>query len=332
MVLEHPAPIDEAPLLLDEVPEPQPAQDEILVAVSVCGLCRTDLHVVEGELEPRLPRLIPGHQVVGRVVERGREARRFRDGDRVGVAWLHRSCGSCSYCRKDRENLCRAPLFTGWTAQGGYAERIKVPQAFAYPLPPSFGDEEAAPLLCAGIIGYRALQRSGVSEGGRLGLYGFGSSAHIALQVARHRGCAVYVCTRDERARRLALELGAVWAGGATDAPPEPLDGAILFAPAGDLVAPALRALRPGGTLACAGIHMSELAAMSYREHLFEEKVLTSVTANTRLDGEELLAVAAEIPIRPRTTPFKLEHANQALLELKRDGIRGSGVLLVSSG
>ncbi len=331
MVLHEPAPIGSAPLRLETLPDPVPGADEVVVDVSVCGICRTDLHVIEGDLEPRLSPVIPGHQVVGRVSRRGADARRFREGERVGVAWLHRSCGRCPPCLQGAENLCRSPLFTGWSAQGGFAERLTVPEAFAYAIPELFGDAEAAPLLCAGIIGYRALRRSRVEPGGSLGLYGFGSSAHIALQVARQRGCRVFVCTRDPRARELALELGAEWAGAAAEAPPEPLDSAILFAPAGELVPPALRALRPGGTLACAGIYLSEIPPLVYATELFEERTLTSVTANTRSDGEELLAVAAEIPLRPRITAFPLEQANRALEQLKRDGIRGSGVLTVGA-
>ena len=330
LVLHAPAPIETAPLRVETVADPVPAADEIVLEISVCGICRTDLHVVEGDLAPRSGPVIPGHQVVGRVAERGPQARRFGPGERVGVAWLHRSCGSCEFCRADRENLCRAPLFTGYSAPGGFAERVAVPEAFAYPIPDAFSDEQAAPLLCAGIIGYRALRRSHVESGQTLGLYGFGSSAHIALQLARHRGCRVLVCTRDARARKLALELGAAWAGGADEPPPEPLDGAILFAPVGTLVPPALRALRPGGTLACAGIHLSEIPPLDYASTLFDERTLTSVTANTREDGRELLAAAAEIPIQPRTTAFPLEQANEALAQLKNDGIRGSGVLTVS--
>jgi propanol-preferring alcohol dehydrogenase len=332
MVLEAPAAIEADPLELREVPEPEPGPGEIVVEVSVCGICRTDLHVVEGELPPQRRPVIPGHQVVGRVAARARDARRFREGDRVGIAWLHRTCGACAYCKSGDENLCRAPVFTGWHVDGGYAERARVPEAFAYALPDVFGDAEASPLLCAGIIGYRALRRSGIRPGGRLGLYGFGSSAHIALQVARHRGCEVYVCTRDERHQRLALELGAVWAGGADEPPPTALDSAILFAPVGHLVPVGLRALRPGGTLACAGIYMTEIPRIDYGRELFEERTLTSVTANTRRDGEELLAVAAEIPLRPRTTAFALADANLALQRLKHDAIEGSGVLEVAPG
>ncbi len=329
MVLHAPAPIETAPLALETVPDPEPGPGEISVEVAVCGVCRTDLHVVEGELAPRRERVIPGHQVVGRVRQAGPGAGRFQRGDRVGVAWLHRSCGDCPYCRRGAENLCRSPVFTGWSADGGYAEQVVVPEAFAYAIPEVFSDAEAAPLLCGGIIGYRALRRSGIQPGGRLGLYGFGSSAHIALQVARHRGCQVYVCTRGERARALALELGAVWVGGADAAPPEPLDAAILFAPAGSLVPVALRALAPGGTLVCAGIYVSGIPPLDYARDLFEERTLTSVTANTREDGRELLEVAAEIPIRPRTRVWDLERANEALLRLKEGRFAGSGVLAV---
>jgi len=327
MVLEAPGPIDQDPLRLAELADPAPGARDIVVEVAVCGICRTDLHVIEAELEPVRDRVVPGHQVVGRVVRRGAEARRFAEGDRVGVAWLHASCGACPYCLEGAENLCLDPVFTGWHVDGGYAERIRVPEAFAYAIPEVFSDADAAPLLCAGIIGYRALRRSGIRPGGKLGLYGFGSSAHIALQVAQHRGCEVYVSTRDERHRRLARELGARWAGGADAAPPVELDAAILFAPVGHLVPPALRALRRGGTLACAGIYMTDIPGIDYDRELFLERTLTSVTASTRADGEELLAVASEIPIRPRTTRFRLEQANEALKRLKHDAIEGSGVL-----
>jgi propanol-preferring alcohol dehydrogenase len=327
MVLEAPGSIDRDPLALAELPDPAPGPRDLVVEVAVCGICRTDLHVIEGELEPVRDRVVPGHQVVGRVLRRGPEARRFAEGDRVGVAWLHAACGKCRYCQQGAENLCRDPVFTGWHVDGGYAERVRVPEAFAYAIPEVFSDADAAPLLCAGIIGYRALRRCGIEPGGRLGLYGFGSSAHIALQVAQHRGCEVYVSTRDERHQRLARELGARWAGGAEAAPPVELDSAILFAPVGHLVPPALRALRPGGTLACAGIHMTDIPRIDYARELFLERTLTSVTASTRADGEELLAVAAEIPIRPRTTRFRLEQANEALKRLKHDAIEGSGVL-----
>jgi propanol-preferring alcohol dehydrogenase len=329
MVLKRPGPIEARPLVLEELPEPEPGEGEVVVAVSVCGVCRTDLHVVEGDLPAVRDVVVPGHQVVGRVVARGRGAGRFSEGDRVGVAWLHRSCGRCAYCRDDCENLCSEPMFTGWHVDGGYAESVRVPDVFAYPIPAIFSDSEAAPLLCAGIIGYRALRRSAIRPGGRLGLYGFGSSAHIALQVARHWGCAIYVCTRGREAQALALALGAVWAGEADQPPPEPLDSAILFAPVGHLVPLALRALRPGGTLACAGIYMTDIPSMVYETELFRERVLTSVTANTRRDGEELLAVAAGVPIRPQTKSFSLEEANEALGQLKRGGFTGSAVLQI---
>ena len=328
-MLRGPADVETLPLSLEQIPDPEPRADELTVEISVCGVCRTDLHVVEGELPPVADRIVPGHQVVGRVVAAGRDVRRFREGDRVGVAWLHRSCASCSYCREGRENLCRAPTFTGWHVDGGYAERVRVPAEFAYPLPELFSDAEAAPLLCAGIIGFRALRRSAIQPGGRLGLYGFGSSAHIVLQVARHWGCAVYVATRGSRARDLAVRLGAAWAGEAAASPPEPLDAAILFAPVGELVPVALRALRPGGTLACAGIYMTDVPVLHYATELFEERVLTSVTANTRRDGQEFLEIAAEIPIRPETVEFPLEEANEALLQLKRGAFSGSAILRV---
>jgi propanol-preferring alcohol dehydrogenase len=327
MVLAAPGPIDRDPLRLAELADPAPGPGDLVVEVAVCGICRTDLHVIEGELEPVRDRVVPGHQVVGRVLRRGPEVRRFAEGDRVGVAWLHAACGACRYCQEGAENLCPDPVFTGWHVDGGYAERIRVPEPFAYAIPEVFSDADAAPLLCAGIIGYRALRRSGIQPGGRLGLYGFGSSAHIALQVARHRGCEVYVSTRDERHQRLARDLGARWTGGADEAPPVELDAAILFAPVGHLVPPALRALRRGATLACAGIYMTDIPRIDYARELFLERTLTSVTASTRADGEELLGVAAEIPIRPRTTRFRLEQANEALKRLKHDAIEGSGVL-----
>jgi propanol-preferring alcohol dehydrogenase len=325
------APIESRPLEAVELPDLQPGPGEVRVRVRACGICRTDLHVVEGDLGRRRSPLVPGHQVVGVVDRLGPGAGRFRPGDRVGIAWLRSTCGACADCRRGDENLCSRSRYTGWDEDGGYAEQALVPEAFAYPIPDVFADAEAAPLLCAGIIGYRALRRSEVGPGGRLGLFGFGSSAHVTLQVARARGSEVFVSTRGEGHRRLAMELGAAWAGEADELPPVELDGAILFAPAGELVPPALRALRKGGTLACAGIWLSPIPAMTYDEHLFHEKRLTSVEANTRRDGEELLAEAARIPIRPRTRLFDLDQANQALLTLKRDGIDGTGVLVCSS-
>jgi propanol-preferring alcohol dehydrogenase len=328
--LDEPAPIERAPLRLRELADPRPGPGEIRVAVSVCGVCRTDLHVVEGDLAPHRAPIVPGHQIVGRVDALGEGARRFALGDRVGIAWLWRSCGGCEACASGRENLCRAPRFTGWDEDGGYAERACVPEDFAYALPAGLDDASAAPLLCAGIIGFRALRRSGIRPGGRLGLYGFGSSAHLALQIARFFGCRVFAVTRESTHRALARELGAVWAGGLGEAPPEKLDAAVLFAPAGGLVPTALAALAPGATLACAGISMSDVPALDYQKHLFEERSLTSVTANTREDGRALLDLAARIPLRPRTHAFAFEQANEALLALARGAFSGSGVLRVA--
>ena len=329
MVLRRPAPIETSPLHLRDVPVPEPAANEIRVRVAACGICRTDLHVVEGELPPQRDEVIPGHQVVGVVDARGAAATRFALGERVGIAWLRATCGTCRYCVAGNENLCPQARFTGWHADGGYAEYAVVREDFVYALPPELGTAEATPLLCAGIIGYRALRRADMRPGCRLGLYGFGSSAHIAIQVARHLGCTVYVMTRDDKHQQLARELGAAWAGGATAMPPEKLDSAVLFAPVGDLVLPALEALDQGGTLALAGIYLTDVPMLNYERHLFHEKNLRSVTANTRQDGEELLRIAAEIPLRPQTTAFPLADANRALQQLKRDGIQGSGVLLV---
>ncbi len=328
-VLSRPGMIEQEPLVLHEVDEPIPGPGQIAVDVSVCGICRTDLHVVEGDLPPHRPDIIPGHQIVGRVRALGTGARRFSMGERVGIAWLWRACGQCEYCAASAENLCRAPHFTGWDENGGFAERVCVPEDFAYALPGSLDDVAVAPLLCAGIIGYRSLRRSGIRPGGRLGLYGFGSSAHISLQVAKAWDCRIFVVTREATHRALARALGAEWAGDLGDPPPEKLDAAVLFAPVGTLVPVALAALRPGGTLACAGIHMSEVPPLDYAAHLFEERTLTSVTANTRADGRELLELAASASIRPRTTEFAFADANRALLALKRGLIAGSGVLRV---
>lgn len=331
MVVTRPAPIDEAPLRLVERPVPEPGPGEVRVRVEVCGVCRTDLHVAEGDLAPRRAEVVPGHEVVGRVDALGPGTVRFRPGDRVGVAWLHRACGACRFCARGDENLCSEPVFTGWDADGGYAEHTVAPEDFVYPIPEDADARELAPLLCAGIIGYRAFVRSGVAPGGRLGLWGFGGSAHVVIQIARHRGCRVYVFSREDRHRGLAHELGAAWVGGSFDAPPEKLDGAILFAPAGELVPPALEALDRGGTLAVAGIHLSQVPPLDYQRHLFQERTLQSVTANTRADGEALLALAREIPIRTHTVPYPLEQANRALADLKHDRIRGAAVLDVAS-
>jgi propanol-preferring alcohol dehydrogenase len=328
MVLSASADVSTSPLALAERPAPEPGPGEVRVRVRACGVCRTDLHIVEGELPPARRPIVPGHEVVGVVDRVGRDVRGITEGDRVGIAWLRATCGRCEFCASGRENLCPRAAFTGYHADGGYADYAVAPAAFAYPLPAQLGDEEVAPLLCAGIIGYRALRLSGVPPGGRLGLYGFGASAHITIQVARHRGCAVYVCSLREEHRALARELGAAWVGGAADPPPERLHGAILFAPAGELVLPALRALERGGTLACAGIHMTPIPSIDYDRELFGERVLRSVTANTKQDGLDLLREAAAIPIRSRTQRFRLEEANQALQRLKAGTIRGAGVLV----
>jgi propanol-preferring alcohol dehydrogenase len=331
MVLAQPAKIETAPLSLRDLPSPKPVGKQVRVRVLACGICRTDLHVVEGELPPMQPAIVPGHQVVGVVGELGPEAQRLHIGDRVGIAWLGFTCGECRYCRGGNENLCPNARFTGYHQNGGYAEQCLVHEDFAYPLPAGLDTAEATPLLCAGIIGYRALRRAETKPGCRLGLYGFGSSAHISIQVARHWGCTVYVMTRDPRQQALAKELGASWAGGADEPPPEPLDSAVLFAPAGNLVPPALAALEKGGTLALAGIYVWQIPPLDYEKHLFYEKNLRSVTANTREDGRELLELATQIPLRPKTTAFPLEEANHALRLLKEDGFRGSGVLMVGA-
>jgi propanol-preferring alcohol dehydrogenase len=329
MVLARPAPIDSAPLVCRELPVPEPQDGELLVRVQACGICRTDLHVVEGELPPRRAEVVPGHQVVGVVEACGNGVKDFALGDRVGIAWLRSACGKCRYCASGCENLCPQARFTGYHENGGYAEHALVRADFAYRLPPQLDATAATPLLCAGIIGYRALRRAEVRPRCRLGLYGFGASAHIAIQVARHWGCTVYVMTRDRKHQDLARELGAAWAGRADEQPPDKLDSAILFAPAGELVLPALEALDQGGTLAVAGIYLTPIPALDYERHLFHEKTLRSVTANTRQDGEELLRVAAQMRLRPKTTTFPLQEANRALQQLKNDGIQGAGVLLI---
>jgi len=329
MQLETPGPIESSPLRERELPEPQPGPSEIRVRVQACGICRTDLHVIEAELPPKRTTIVPGHQIAGTVDACGPGATRFKPGDHVGIAWLRYTCGECRYCRAGSENLCPNAKFTGYDENGGYAEYALVEEAFAYALPTELDAATVTPLLCAGIIGYRALKRAEVRPGCRLGLYGFGSSAHISIQVARHWGCSVYVMTRDAKHQALARELGATWAGSADAKPPELLDSAILFAPVGNLVLPALEALDMGGTLAVAGIYLSDIPTLNYERHLFHEKNLRSVTANTRHDGEELLKIAAEIPLKPHVTSFPLTDANRALLMLKRDGIQGTGVLIV---
>jgi propanol-preferring alcohol dehydrogenase len=294
----------------------------------VCGVCRTDLHLAEGDLLPKQPQVIPGHEVVGSVDQLGTGCSRFGLGDRIGIPWLARTCGTCRFCVDGRENLCTAPGFTGWDVDGGYAEYAVVDERFAYAVPDAFSDEEAAPLLCAGIIGYRALRRSQLPPGGRLGIYGFGGSAHLTAQIALAEGARVHVMTRAPEARQLALELGASSAGDADDPPPEPLDAAILFAPVGTLALPALEALDRGGTLAIAGIHLTDIPALDYERHLFQERNLCSVTANTRHDGNEFLEIAARIGIRVSTVAYPLDQADHALSDLAHDRVNGAAVLI----
>ncbi|MDV3220655.1 zinc-dependent alcohol dehydrogenase family protein [Intrasporangium sp.] len=310
-----------------ERPVPRPGPWEALVQVETCGVCRTDLHVTEGDLPERHPHVVPGHEVVGRVVALGDATSRLAVGDRVGIAWLRGTCGSCRWCRSGRENLCRSATFTGWDEDGGYADFATVPEAFAYRIPPELPAEQAAPLLCAGIIGYRALRRAAVPPGGRLGIYGFGASAHLTAQLALAQGAEVHVLTRGEEARQLALELGAASAGPANGMPPVPLDASILFAPAGDLVPVALAGLEQGGTLALAGIHVSDIPVLDYQAHLFRERTLTSVTANTRQDGEELLALAARLGIRSTVSTYGFDDADQALDDLSQGRFAGVAVL-----
>jgi propanol-preferring alcohol dehydrogenase len=330
-VLERPGDVRGRPLALREVARPEPGPGEILVRVEACGVCRTDLHVVEGELPARKRPVIPGHQVVGAVERMGAGARGFRPGDRAGVAWLHSTCGRCRHCASARENLCLEARFTGWSADGGFAEYIAAPAEYAYRVPAGLSAAEAAPLLCAGIVGYRCLRRCELAEwnGARLGLYGFGAAAHIAIQIARFRGAEVYVCTRDrERHQALAEELGAAWVGGTTDHPPVALDAAIIYAPAGEIVPAALRALDRGGRLVLGGIHMSPIPALDYAD-LYWEKSMSSVANNTRADGREFLDEAARAGVRTRVQPFPLEEANEALIALKHDAVRGAAVLTI---
>jgi propanol-preferring alcohol dehydrogenase len=326
-VVRAPRAAEDAPLHCVERAVPEPGAGQILVRVEVCGVCRTDLHVAEGELAPRRPEIVPGHEVVGRIAALGPGVSGWREGDRVGLAWLARSCERCRFCARGAENLCLDPSFTGWDVDGGYAEYALGEAGFAYALPESLDAESLAPLLCAGIIGWRAYRRSGVAPRGRLGIWGFGGSAHLVLQIARHFENEVYVFSRGGAHRELALELGAAWVGSSLEPSPEPLDAAILFAPAGELVAPALAALDRGGTLAIAGIHLSALSGLDYARHLFQERSLCSVSANTRADGRELLRLAAAIPLRSRTVPYALGDANRALVDLKQDRIRGAAVL-----
>ena len=329
-VVGTPGPVDTHPLRLVERDVPEPGPGQVRVHVRTCGVCRTDLHLAEGDLRPKHDLVVPGHEVVGIVDALGPGCVRYGTGDRVGVPWLGRTCGTCRFCADGRENLCLAPLFTGWDVDGGYAEFVLVEEAFAYPIPAVFSDEEAAPLLCAGIIGYRALRRSRLPAGGRLGIYGFGGSAHLTAQIAMAEGARVHVMTRAPEARELALELGVTSANGADQPPPEPLDAAILFAPVGTLVLPAMEALDRGGVLAVAGIHLSDIPTLDYQRHLFEERTLCSVTANTRQDGEEFLRAAAQVPVRVSAVPYGLDEADRALSDLAHDRVTGAAVLVNS--
>jgi propanol-preferring alcohol dehydrogenase len=326
-VVAAPGPIDEQPLVGIEHDLPEPGPGQIRVRISCCGVCRTDLHLAEGDLPPRRQNTTPGHEIVGRVEALGAGAKRFAVGERVGVAWLARTDGTCRFCRRGQENLCTAPTFTGWDIDGGYADACVADEAYVYPLPADISDEQAAPLLCAGIIGYRALRCTALPPGGRLGIYGFGASAHLAAQVALHLGHRVHVLTRGERNRRLAAELGVDSVGGASDSPPEPLDGAILFAPAGELVPVAMRALDRAGTLAVAGIWLSDIPTINYADELFLERSLRSVTANTRQDGEEFLDLANRFAIRATTVSYPMSSAPQALADLKHGHYSGAAVL-----
>ncbi len=329
MILQEPDRAESHPLRPGTICVSEPGPGRIGVQVEACGICHTDLHTVEGELSlPTLP-LVPGHQVVGTIVHLGQSAGNCQIGNRVGLAWLGRTCGNCEFCGQGLENLCSAAEFTGYHFQGGYSEYVLAQAAYAYPLDESLDPVSVAPLLCAGIIGYRALKLSLIKPGQRLGLYGFGASAHLTIQIACHWGCEVYVFSRGSEHRRLAESLGAVWTGRIEDSLPEKLHSGIVFAPAGALVPPALGHLTPGGTLALAGIHMSEIPALDYATHLYHEKQLRSVANSTRADGRELLQLAREIPIETQTQTYRLEQANQALIDLKNGRINGAAVLKI---
>lgn len=326
-ILRQTKPVEQKPLEPADLPVPEPGPRQIRLQITACGVCHTDLHVVEGDLIlPRLP-IVPGHQIVGFVDALGREVTQFEEGDRAGAIWLYRTCGKCGFCKTNRENLCEKAEFTGFHADGGFAEYMVVDAAFAYPLPHDLPDEQAAPLLCGGVIGYRALRLSEVEPGQTLGLFGFGNSAHITIQVARHWGCSVFVFTRSPSHQKHAKELGAEWVGTADDAPPREIDAGIIFAPAGELVPKALKALGKGGTIALAGIHMSHIPEMPY-DLIYGERCLRSVANSTRRDARELLQLAAEIPVRTDVTAFPLDEANEILLAMKESRFNGDAVLL----
>jgi propanol-preferring alcohol dehydrogenase len=326
-VVHQPGPISAGPLRLTDRPRPDPGQGELLIRVLCCGVCRTDLHLAEGDLPPRAADVTPGHEVVGEVVAAGPGAARFGPGDRVGVAWLAGTDGSCRYCRRGAENLCPRSVYTGWDVHGGYADYVVAADAYVHPIPAGFTDAEAAPLLCAGIIGYRALRRSALPPGGRLGIWGFGGSAHLTAQVALAEGAVVHVFTRAAAARELALGLGAASAQDSWDPAPEPLDSAIIFAPVGEIVPAALAALDRGGTLAIAGIHLTDIPPLNYAAHLFQERAVRSVTANTRGDAEEFLRLAQQLGLRVTVTPYPLGAADRALADLAADRVNGAAVL-----
>jgi propanol-preferring alcohol dehydrogenase len=328
----RPAPARDHPLRPVDRAVPEPGPCELRVRVSACGVCRTDLHLAEGDLVPHRPGVVPGHEVVGVVDALGPGARRFEPGQRVGIAWLRSTCGRCRFCRRGDENLCLEPRFTGWDDDGGFAEWATVDERFAYRLPDAYDDLHVAPLLCAGIIGFRALRRADVPPGGRLGIYGFGASAHITAQLALADGATVHVLTRSPEARRLALDLGAASAGGAFDAPPELLDAAIVFAPVGELVPVALDALDRGGTLAIAGIHLTAVPPLDYRRHLFQERQVRSITANTRADGAELLERAVAAGVRTTVTPYPFDQVDVALTDLADDRVTGAAVIDLRGG
>ena len=329
MVLERQGDISGSPLQLRDVPEPEPREREVLVRIRCCACCRTDLHVIEGDLPPHKRPVIVGHQVVGTVERLGPGCRVLKTGQRVGIAWLRKTCGQCEFCRSGRENLCEQSLYTGYDGDGGYAEAAVINEEYAYRIPEAFDDVHASPLLCAGIIGYRSLKRSQLPPGGRLAMYGFGSSAHIVLQIVLARSCEVYVVTRGESHRRLAREMGATWVGADVREMPRKTHSGIMFAPAGELVPGALAQLEKGGTLAMAGIYSSPIPKLDYQTDLFFEKTLQSVTANTRDDGRELLAEAASISLRPHVSTYALPDANRALQDLKNDRVNGTAVLVM---
>ena len=330
MQLSNQTKIEEKPLHLEDLATPEPQPGQVRLKVQVCGVCHTDLHTVEGDIHPPSLPIVPGHQVVGVVEALGEGVDNVKTGDRVGVPWLYETCGKCEFCRRGEENLCQEARFTGFDVNGGFAETMVAQADFVLPIPEQISDEQAAPLLCAGIIGYRSLHKADVSPGERVGLFGFGASAHLAIQVARHWGCEVYAFTRSEEHRQHARELGAAWAGGAEDKPPHSLDRAVIFAPVGWLVPLALEKLRPGGTLAINAIHMSDIPQMPY-DLIYGERTLRSVANATYQDGVEFLQLAAEIPIRATVQTYALEDANQALLDMKHSRINGEGVLKINN-